>query len=168
MDELGIPSISLGHTPKNSPEGDPYGSVSWVNAMRLTWLGTRAEGQGHRVRWAPRKRNERGHIAAILLSFEYDERGRLCGVRREDDESSTRAWVTDALASGPRTVDALAEEMAETEDGPHAAAVARAKDRIRQTLGRMRHADLVHKTGGRGEPWALGGKVSRNGKSDDA
>lgn len=159
--ELGIPSVSIGHTPKNSPEGDPYGSVSWINAMRLTWLGTRAEGDGHRVRWQPRKRNERGHISSFILNFEYDQQGRLCGVKREDDEQATRAWLTEMLAAGARTVDELAEELTEMEDGPHAAATARAKDRLRQALGRMKRAGLAHKTGGRGSPWALGGTAER-------
>jgi hypothetical protein len=44
--------------------------------MRLTWIGTRAEGDGHRVRWRPRKRNERGHIAGVLLTVGYREDGR--------------------------------------------------------------------------------------------
>jgi hypothetical protein len=169
--ELGIPSVSIGHTPKNSLEGDPYGSVSWINAMRLTWLGTRAEGDGHRVRWQPRKRNERGHIPAFILAFEYDMQGRLCGVTKEDDEQATRAWLTDAMTAGPRTVDELADELAELEDGPHTAAAARAKDRIRQALGRMRRAGLAHKTGGRGAPWALGAGspgVSRKALRDRA
>jgi hypothetical protein len=167
LDPLGIPSAALGHTPKGNPEGDPFGSVSWVNAFRLTHLGTRAEGDGHRVRWAPRKKNERGHIPALLLAFEYDARGILCGVRQEDDEATTRSWIVDALSVGPRSVEELADELAETDDGPHAAAVARAKDRLRQTLGRMRRAGLVHKSDKRGGPWALGGEgVSRNGRRD--
>jgi hypothetical protein len=168
LDSIGLPAVALGHTPKNSPEGDPFGSVAWVNAFRLTWLGTRAEGDGHRVRWTPRKRNERGNVPALLLSFQYDDGGRLCGVTKEDDERATRAWVTDALVSGPRTVEDMAEELAEMDDGPHGAAVARAKDRIRQTLGRMRRAGHVHKAGGRGAPWALGAgeRVSRNDKRD--
>jgi hypothetical protein len=166
LNELGIPSISIGHTPKHASEGDPYGSVSWVNAMRLTWLGTQAEGDGHRVRWTPKKRNERGHIASVLLTFHYAEDGRLCGVTREDDETTTRRWIEDALADGPRTVEDLADELAELEDGPTAAA--RAKDRLRQALGRLRRAGRVHKTGKRGAPWALGAdpKVSRNGRRD--
>ena len=166
--ELGLPSVSVGHTPKNSPDGDPYGSVSWTNAHRLTWHGARAEGDGHRVRWTPRKRNERGAIAGILLAFDYDEKGQLCRVTPEDDERASRMWVTDILAQGPRTVEELAEELADGEDGNHAQNTARAKDRIRQTLGRMRRAGLVHKAKGRGTPWALGvdGKVSRNGKRD--
>jgi hypothetical protein len=168
LGELGIPSVSLGHTAKMAPGGDPYGSVSWTNAMRLTWHGIHAEGEGHRVRWTPRKRNERGHIPAVLLSFSYDPEDRLCAVRREDDETTTRAWVTDALMGGPRTVDDLAEELADLDDGPHAEAVLRAKELVRKTLGRMRHSHLVHKTGGRGAPWALGAppRVSRNGRRD--
>lgn len=164
VDALGIPSVSIGHTPKNAPEGDPYGSVSWVNAMRLTWLGTRAEGEGHRVRWTPRKRNERGHIPAVLLAFDYDEAGRLCGVTRADDEESTRQWVLDALARGPLTVEEMADELAAQSDQPYTAAVARAKERLRQTLNRMKRSGLVHKSGGRGTPWALGAAPERGGR----
>ena len=48
LDALGKPSLSLGHPPKGQPEGEPFGSMAWVAAMRMTWLGTRAEGDGHR------------------------------------------------------------------------------------------------------------------------
>jgi hypothetical protein len=167
LDALGIPCAAIGHTTKGSPEGDPFGSVSWVNAFRLTWLGTRAEGEGHRVRWVPRKRNERGAIPSMLLAFDYDERGRLCGVRQEDDEASTRAWIVNELAQGPRTVEQLAETMVEFDDGPHDAAVAKAKDRLRQILNRMRREKLAHKSANRGGPWALGEQTaSRNSERD--
>jgi hypothetical protein len=167
LDETGLPSVSIGHPPKQSPTGEPYGSVAWTNAPRLTWLGTRAEGDGHRVRWQARKKNERGAIPGILLTFRYDELGRLCGAVREDDERATRAWIADILTEGPQTVEELAELMAESgDDGATEAAEARAKETIRRTLGRMRKAGLAHKTGGRGAPWALGGKVSRNEKQD--
>ncbi|HEX7612906.1 MAG TPA: DnaB-like helicase N-terminal domain-containing protein, partial [Candidatus Limnocylindrales bacterium] len=43
LDALGLPSVSFGHTPKGSPEGDPFGSFAWVASSRLTWLGTRSE-----------------------------------------------------------------------------------------------------------------------------
>jgi hypothetical protein len=42
LDAMEITSVSFGHTPKNQPEGEPYGSVAWVNAMRFKWLGTLA------------------------------------------------------------------------------------------------------------------------------
>jgi hypothetical protein len=161
LGNLAIPSITIGHTPKNSPEGDPYGSVSWINAMRMTWIGTRAEGDSHGVRWTPRKRNERGHIPAVLLKFAYDTAGRLCGVTREDDETTTRAWITNALANGPRTVDDMAEELAADAEGSFTAATSSAKDRLRQALNRLKRSRLVHKTGGRGAPWALGAAPER-------
>jgi hypothetical protein len=161
--QLGIPSVSIGHPPKHAPEGDPYGAVTWVNAMRLTWLGTLAEGDGHRVRWTVRKKNERGHIPALLFEFEYDKLGCLCGVRCEDDETNTWNWLQAALMDGPRTVDDMADEMAEFDSERLEVAVPRAKERIRKTLGRKRRLGLVHKTGGRGAPWALGAgkRVSR-------
>jgi DNA-binding transcriptional ArsR family regulator len=138
-----------------------------VNAFRLTWLASRAAGDGHRVRWTPRKRNERGPIPAVLLAFDYDERSRLCGVRQEDDEATTRHWLFDALANGPRTVEDLAEELADDDEtAPHDAALAKAKDRVRQALNRMKHAGLVHKIGRRNGTWAIGDGVSRNGRGD--
>jgi hypothetical protein len=153
----GIPSVSIGHTPKNNPGGDPYGSVAWINAARLTWLGTKAAGEGHRVRWQTRKKNERGHVPSILLTFHYDDGQRLCSVTREDDEQATRTWLMDTLAQGPQSVEDLAELMVDSDDeGPIEAAMARAKETIRRTLGRMRKAGLAHKAAGRGSPWALG------------
>jgi hypothetical protein len=163
LGELGIPSVSLGHTPKNSLEGDPYGSVSWINAMRLTWQGQHAEGDGHRVRWVARKKNERGHIPGLLLTFGYDAQDRLVTVTQEDDETSTRRWILDVLADGPQTVEELADLMCTNESGNHTAAVTRARDRIRMLLNRMQRARLVHKIGGRGSPWALG---SRSGSRE--
>ena len=56
--------------------------MAWVAAMRMTWIGTRGEGDGHHVRWRPRKRNERGYIAGVLLTFEYGDDGRPCAVTR--------------------------------------------------------------------------------------
>lgn len=159
LDALGIPSLSFGHPPKAQPEGEPFGSVGWVNAMRLTWVGTHAEGDGHRVRWRPRKRNERGHIPGALLIFDYSEAGVLVGVTREDDEESTRDWLMAALTAGARGVADLAEELAEegdehvTEDG-----LRRIKERLGRALRRMERDGAVVKEGGRGGPkvkWGL-------------
>jgi hypothetical protein len=159
LDKLGIPSISFGHPPKGQPEGEPFGSFAWVAAMRFTWIGTHAEGDGHRVRWRPRKRNERGHVAGVLLTFEYGEDGRLSGVSREDDEESTREWLMAALTSGSRGVAELAEELADmgedqvTEDG-----MRRLKERLGRALRRMERDGAVVKEGGRGGPnvkWGL-------------
>jgi hypothetical protein len=147
LDALGLPSVSFGHTPKGSPEGDPFGSFAWVASSRLTWLGTRAEGDRHAVRWRPRKRNERGHIPGLLLTFEYDEAGRLCGVTREDDEEVTRDWVLAALVHGPRSVADLAEDLlAETDDGSPGAAE-RIKERLSQALRRMKKDGWVLRNG---------------------
>lgn len=157
LDALGIPSLSFGHPPKGSPEGDPFGSFAWLAAMRLTWLGTKAEGNGHRIRWRPRKRNERGHIPGVLLTVDYGDDGRPCGVTRADDEESTRDWLLAALVSGPRGVADLAEDMlAETDNAP-AGEVDRIKERIGRALQRMRHEGWVDKLGklGRGSQWAL-------------
>lgn len=155
---LELPSVSIGHTAKNQPEGEPYGSVAWVNAMRLTWLGVPAEGDGHRVRWRPRKRNERGKIDAVRLVFSYGEDGRPCAVERLDDERTTRGWIVDALFDGPLTIEELAENMVAEGDDFTESALARCKDMIRQTLYRMRRENKVHRTAKKkGSPWALGG-----------
>jgi hypothetical protein len=156
LDAIGIPSVSIGHTSRATPEGDPYGSVSWVNAMRLTWLGTPAEGEGHRVRWRPRKRNERGAIPAVLLHFLYADAKTLSAVERSDDELDTRRWLLTALARGERTVEELAEELAETFEDDSAAIIDRTKARLRQALGRMKKELVVVKaTNKRNSPWRL-------------
>ena len=149
LDEMGRPSVTLGHTPKGSPEGDPYGSVAWVNAARLTWLGTAAEGDGHVVRWRPRKRNERGYIAPVRLAFEYADGKRLSGVVRSDDDYSTKAWLLGALAVGPRSVSALADELIDTfpPEGPIAKALDAAKERLGRALRRLRLDGLVVRSG---------------------
>ena len=43
LDDLGRPNVSFTHPPKGQPNGDPFGSVAWVNAPRLVWQGTTAE-----------------------------------------------------------------------------------------------------------------------------
>jgi hypothetical protein len=156
---VGKPSISIAHPPKNSASGEPYGSVSWVNAMRLTWFGTHAEGDGHNVRWTPRKRNERGRIATVRLEFHYNDLGQLSHVERKDDEFVVRDWITSQLMElGEATVPDLAEEMiADDDDGNRAVVLERAKDTISRTLRRMRKAGQVHKMkGSRPARWALG------------
>lgn len=151
LDGLGVPSLSFGHPPKGQPEGDPFGSMAWLAAFRLTWLGTKAEGDGHRVRWRPRKRNERGHVPGILLAFAYGTDSRLCGVTREDDEESTRDWILAALVHGPRTVGALAEELLEdAEEPPTDDRKARVKQRLGQALLRMKREGWVTKEGNTG------------------
>jgi len=159
LDALGIPSLSLGHPPKGQPEGEPFGSMAWVAAMRLTWLGTRAEGDEHRVRWRPRKRNERGHLGGILLTFKYADDGRPCSVSREDEEESTREWLLAALVAGPRTVSNLAEELAEeSEDHVTADGRDRLRERLSKTLRRMARDGSVTRDGpatGKGVKWSL-------------
>lgn len=159
LDALELTTVSFGHPPKGQPEGEPFGSVAWVNAMRLTWNGTQAEAGGHVVRWRPRKRNERGHIPGVLLNFDYGDDGRLCSVTREDDEESTREWLLAALAAGSRGVAEMAEELADegeehvTEDG-----LRRIKERLGRALRRMERDGAVVKEGGRGGPkvkWGL-------------
>jgi hypothetical protein len=156
LDEIGIPSVSFGHPPRGTPDGEPYGSVSWVNAMRLTWLGTPGEGDGHTVRWRPRKRNERGHISGVLLTFEY-EGNVLRDVVREDDEETTREWLLVALLREPRSVEDLAEDLAEESlRETTGAEIERIKARLRQALGRMKFDGLAAKqTTKRNSPWML-------------
>lgn len=163
LDALGIPSLSFGHPPKGQPEGEPFGSFAWVAAMRLTWLGTKAEGEGHRVRWRPKKRNERGHIAGILLTVAYGDDGRPCGVERIDDEEGTRDWILAALVHGPRGVSDLADELAGEFEDPPAGEIDRIKERIGRTLRRMAREGWVERlggAGGRNVRWAL--RLSEN------
>jgi DNA-binding transcriptional ArsR family regulator len=124
----------------------------------LTWLGTHAEGEGHNVRWTPRKRNERGRIATVRLVFHYDDLGQLCRVDRSDDEFVVRDWITSQLMElAEATVADLAEEMIADEDGNRAVALERAKDTISRTLRRMKKAGQVHiRKASRPARWALG------------
>ena len=158
LDALGIPSLSFGHPPKGQPEGEAFGSFAWTAAMRMTWSGTRAEGDGHRIRWKPKKRNERGHIPGVLLTVEYGIDGRPCGVTREDDEESTRDWLLYALKNEARSVADLADEMADTvEDHVTIDARDRMKERLNKALRRMAQDGAVEKEGTTGSKvrWKL-------------
>jgi hypothetical protein len=157
LDALARPSLSFGHPPKGQPEGEPFGSFAWVAAMRLTWQGSRAEGERHAVRWRPKKRNERGHIPGILLTFAYGDDGRPCSVVRADDEESTRDWILAALVGGPRTVGELAEDLLAEIPDPGAGDVDRIRERLGQALRRMTREGWVSKSGtyGKGVRWGL-------------
>lgn len=157
LDALGIPSVSFGHPPKGQPEGEPFGSVAWTNAMRLTWNGTTAEGNLHRVRWRPRKRNERGHIAGVMLTFEYGDDSRLSAVLREDDDENTRDWIMAALAGGQRSVADMAEDMLGEMDQSPPGELERIKERIGRSCRRMMGEGWLDKLGksGRSVQWAL-------------
>lgn len=149
LDCLGVPSVTFGHPPKGQPEGDPFGSMAWVAAFRLTWIGTRAEGDGHRIRWRPRKRNERGQIAGILLTIEYGNDGRPCRYQVHDDEQTTRDWLLATLVNGPRSVTELLDERLEAEDEV-------TEDRLKATRNRFRGALLRMKRDGLVEPIGKG------------
>jgi hypothetical protein len=157
LENLGVRSLSFGHPPKGQPEGDPFGSFAWLAAMRLTWLGTAAEGDGHRIRWRPRKRNERGHIPGFLLTVDYADDGRPQSVERADDETNTRDWILAALVHGPRSVPDLAEELVDGLDSPPLGELDRAKERLGRALRRMGHEGWVERlgAGGRGASWQL-------------
>ena len=159
LDALRIPSLSFGHPPKGQPEGEPFGSFAWTAAMRLTWLGTRAEGERHGIRWRPRKRNERGYIPGVLLTFAYALDGRPCAVTREDDEESTREWLLAALVRGPRSVADMAEELLEeTDEHVTDDARQRVKERLSKALRRLSIDGTVVKEGaatGRNVRWSL-------------
>jgi hypothetical protein len=157
LDSLGYSALSFGHPPKGQPEGEPFGSFAWTAAHRLTWIGTRAEGEGHVIRWRPRKRNERGHIPGFLLTFEYGADGRPCSVTRTDDEESTRDWIRAALVPRTRTVADMAEELLAEVESPMQGELDRIKARLGQALGRMRKDGLVDKNGtsGPGVRWFL-------------
>jgi hypothetical protein len=147
LDSLGIPSLSFGHPPKGQPEGDPFGSMAWLAAYRLTWLGTTAEGDGHRVRWRPKKRNERGHIPGVLLSIEYSDDGRPCQVERADDEESTRDGILAALVHGPRTVAELSADVVDELDNPATGELERVRERVGRMLRRMAKEGWVERSG---------------------
>ena len=158
LDALGKPSLSLGHPPKGQPEGEPFGSMGWVAAMRMTWLGTRGEGEAHAVRWRPRKRNERGYVAGVLLTVEYGEDGRPARVSREDDEEQTRERLLYMLQPGPRTVADMAEEMLADSDEPATEEQRKRLEwRLRRALDRLKRDGSVEpdKAGGRGVRWSL-------------
>jgi hypothetical protein len=161
LDAMQIPSVSFSHPPKGQPDGDPFGSVAWVNAARLTWQGTAAEGGGHRVRWRPRKRNERGVIPGVLLTFEYDGT-RLVAVTKADDDETTRDWVLEQLVHGSQTVPALADVLlTELDEPPTADAVKRTQNRLDHALRRMEREGWVGKAGKAGKAmlWMLVGKA---------
>ena len=147
LDALSIPSLSFGHPPKGQPEGEPFGSVAWVNAMRLTWVGTKADGEGHRIRWRSRKKNERGNLAPVLLSVEYGQDGRPCAVIRQDDEAVTREWLLTMLDEGPQAISDLAEQIADETPDAQPGEVERVRNRLRQTLLRMSKEGIVQKVG---------------------
>lgn len=158
LDSLDIPTLTFGHSPKNQPTGDPYGSMSWTAAMRLTWNGTLAEGEGHRIRWRPRKRNERGHLSGVLLDVSYGPDGRPCGVVRSDDEEDTRERLLLALKDGPRSVADLVEELLEDEESVGAELLDRTKERVGRMLRRMAKDGNVQREGPAGGPnvkWGL-------------
>lgn len=159
LDALGIPSVSFGHPPKGQPEGDPFGSMAWLAAMRMTWIASRGEGDEHRIRWRPRKRNERGHVPGVLLTIEYGTDGRPCKVTREDDEESTRDWLLAALIRGARSVADLATELLEeAEEHTTDDARLRVKERLSRALRRMSRDGWVTREGPASGPavkWSL-------------
>lgn len=157
LDSLAVPSLAFGHPPKGAPEGDPFGSMAWLAAFRLTWLGTTAEGEGHRIRWRPRKRNERGHIPGFLLTVTYGDDGRPCAVERADDEESTRDWILAVLVAGPRSLAELGEETLAELDSPATGEADRIRERLGRALRRMAREGWVEKLGtkGPGVRWAL-------------
>jgi 5S rRNA maturation endonuclease (ribonuclease M5) len=150
LDSLGVTSLSFGHPPKGQPEGEPYGSMAWLAAFRMTWLGALAEGDGHRIRWRPRKRNERGHVRGFLLAVDYGPDGRPSGVDRADDDETTRDWLLAALIGGPRSLASLAEESVDDMDLPAAGELDRTRERLGRTLRRMARDGWVERLGQRG------------------
>jgi hypothetical protein len=148
LDSLGVITVSFGHPPKGRPEGEPFGSMAWLAAHRLTWLGTdAATDEGKRVRWRPRKRNERGHIDGKLLHFDFGADGRPCGVTVLDDEVSTREWLLAALHHGPLTMAELVELAMEDEEYATADLAERAGTRLGSALRRMRKQGDVTREG---------------------
>lgn len=158
LEATGRTSVLFTHPPKGQPDGDSFGSGAWVQAARLTWNGSLAEGHGHRVRWRPRKRNERGYISPALITFEYDDSGRLCQATRENDDEATRDWILAALTAGPRTKYELADRLADDMDEPAGKdAMNRIEDRLAHQLRRMEREGWLRKAGkdGRADRWSL-------------
>ena len=157
LDALSYPSLSFGHPPKGQPEGEPFGSFAWVAAHRLTWLGTRAEGTSHAIRWRPKKRNERGHIPGILLTFNYGPDNRPASVTRADDDETTRDWLLAALVHGARSSADLADELLAESDDSGPGELDRIKERIGKALRRMARDGWLVKNGTVGSrvTWSL-------------
>jgi hypothetical protein len=158
LDELACPSVSFGHPPKGQPDGDPFGSVAWINAMRMTWVGSKAESAEHVIRWQPRKRNERGALAGVRLTVLYGADGRPIDVKREDDDASTRFWLLEKLDLMPRTVKSLAEELVYEMDDPPKGEQKRTEERLSRSMHRLHKEGLVRKAGkeGRAVVWGKG------------
>ncbi|HEY1168372.1 MAG TPA: hypothetical protein VGE81_05270 [Candidatus Limnocylindrales bacterium] len=155
---LAIPVLSFAHPPKGQPEGEPFGSLGWVAAHRLTWLGVRLPGDEHRVRWRVRKANERGHVPGILLSFGYGDDSRLVSAVREDDDESTRDWILGALRDGDKTLaDLVSLEAEEAGEYLSAEAIERSKARLGKAVYRLKAQGWLSKAGkaGRAQKWAL-------------
>lgn len=159
LDAIGASArLAFGHPPKGQPEGEPFGSMAWLAAFRLTWLGTTAEGDGHRIRWRPRKRNERGHVPGVLLTVAYGDDGRPCAVERADDEETTRDALLAALVHGPRRVPELAEQILDEMDAPAPGELERVRERVGRMLRRMAREGWVERVGpagGRNVAWQL-------------
>lgn len=157
LDALGIPSLSFGHPPKGNPEGDPFGSMAWVAAMRMTWLGTKAESEGHAIRWRPRKRNERGALAGVLLTVTYAADGRPNGVVRADDDESTRERIFVMLKAEARGVGDMADELLEEVEVVTTELRERTKERLSRQLRRMAKDGWVIRPdrSGRDAKWSL-------------
>ena len=87
-------------------------------------------------------------MPGLLLSFAYDDAGRLCGVTREDDEESTRDRLLAALIGGPRSAGDLADELLEDDDEPPTPdRRERTLERLKKALQRMRREGWVVKDG---------------------
>ena len=156
IESIGVPTVSFAHPPRGRVDGDPFGSVMWVNASRLVWTGSRAEGKDHRVRWRAHKNNERGNVSGFLLAFTYGSDRRLESVTWEDDETATREWVllTLGTAGVPMSVADLADEWLTDDDYPTPEVVERTKSRIRQMLNRLLTERLVERSGSKSGPGA--------------
>jgi hypothetical protein len=109
------------------------------------------------VRWRPRKRNERGHIPGVLLTFKYGPDGRLAAVTRADDDASSRDWILANLVGSARGVADMAEELLAELDTPPAGELERIKERLGRTLRRMAREGWVEKIGTSGSrvQWTL-------------
>jgi hypothetical protein len=117
--QLEVGSCLLAHIPKGGDEDRPFGSTFWHNSARLTWFlkATQEPGQPRLdLALHNRKVNDGGRTHSFALHFEF---GSATTIRRTDLHAipelagslPLKERIAGALASGPRSVRDLAEQL---------------------------------------------------------